>query len=109
MSGNLLIRKTHRYLGLIIGIQFLGWTVSGIYFSWNDLDNVHGDNIRKSTQSVPAMATLVSPERMITQLKQEQNLSAIHSFQLININGQPTYQVGFYSSEKAGADRSPHY
>ena len=37
------IRKTHRYLGLIIGIQFLAWTVSGLYFSWTDLDEIHGD------------------------------------------------------------------
>ena len=27
------IRKVHRYLGLFIGIQFLMWTLSGLYFS----------------------------------------------------------------------------
>ena len=37
------IRKTHSYIGLIIGIQFLAWTVSGLYFSWTDLDEIHGD------------------------------------------------------------------
>jgi len=37
------IRKTHRYLGLIIGVQFLAWTVSGLYFSWTDIDQIHGD------------------------------------------------------------------
>ena len=25
------IRKTHRYLGLFLGIQFLFWTISGLY------------------------------------------------------------------------------
>ena len=37
------IRKTHRYLGLFIGIQFLAWTISGLYFSWTNLDEIHGD------------------------------------------------------------------
>lgn len=38
-------RKAHRYLGVLIGIQFLGWTIGGLYFSWTDLDKVHGDDL----------------------------------------------------------------
>ncbi len=41
------IRKAHRYLGLFLGIQFLLWTISGIYFSWTDIDEIHGDHYRK--------------------------------------------------------------
>ena len=40
------IRKTHRYLGLFIGIQFILWTVGGLYFSWTDIDKIHGDHFR---------------------------------------------------------------
>lgn len=40
-------RKTHRYLGLFIGIQFLFWTISGLYFSWTDIDKIHGDHYKK--------------------------------------------------------------
>ena len=42
------IRTAHRYLGLFLGIQFLFWTISGLYFSWTDLDEIHGDHFRKS-------------------------------------------------------------
>ena len=42
------IRKTHRYLGLFIGLQFLAWTVSGLYFSWTDLDEIHGEPFKKT-------------------------------------------------------------
>ena len=38
------IRKTHRWLGLILGIQFLFWTIGGLYFSWSNMDEVHGDH-----------------------------------------------------------------
>lgn len=38
-------RKTHRYLGLIIGIQLLLWTIGGLYFSWTNIDEIHGDHL----------------------------------------------------------------
>ena len=49
MKLNKLNRKIHRYLGIIIGVQFLFWTISGLYFSWTNLDDIHGDtfNIEK--------------------------------------------------------------
>jgi len=46
------IRKTHRYLGVIIGVQFLFWTVSGLYFTWTDLDEIHGDHFIKEQLSI---------------------------------------------------------
>lgn len=42
------LRKTHRWLGVIIGIQFLFWTISGLYFSWTDIDEIHGDHFLKA-------------------------------------------------------------
>ena len=41
------IRTAHRYLGLFLGIQFLFWTISGLYFSWTELDEIHGDHFKK--------------------------------------------------------------
>jgi len=46
------IRKTHRYLGLFLGIQFLMWTLSGLYFSWTDIDEIHGDQFRKEVRPI---------------------------------------------------------
>ena len=37
-------RKVHRYLGLVIGIQLLLWTVSGAIFSWNSIEAMRGEN-----------------------------------------------------------------
>ena len=45
------IRKTHRWLGVLIGIQFLGWTISGLYFSWSDIDEIHGDHFLDESAS----------------------------------------------------------
>ena len=46
------IRKAHRYLGLFLGVQFLFWTISGLYFSWTDLDEIHGDHFKKEKELV---------------------------------------------------------
>lgn len=46
--NKILIRKIHRYLGFIIGIQLLLWTASGLYFSWTNLDEIHGDHFKVS-------------------------------------------------------------
>ncbi len=40
------IRLLHRYLGIILGIQFLFWTISGLYFSWTNIDEIHGDQFK---------------------------------------------------------------
>ena len=45
-------RKTHRFLGIFIGIQFLFWTISGLYFSWTDIDEIHGDHYLKGPQEL---------------------------------------------------------
>lgn len=44
------IRKAHRYLGIFLGIQFLMWTISGMYFSWTDIDEIHGDQFKRKYQ-----------------------------------------------------------
>lgn len=55
------VRKTHRWLGVIIGVQFLFWTVSGLYFSWTDIDEIHGDHfIENHTASTAILPILDS-------------------------------------------------
>ena len=36
-------RRIHRYLGLVIGVQLLLWTASGLVFSWNAIESVRGE------------------------------------------------------------------
>ena len=55
------IRKTHRILGVFIGIQFLGWTISGLFFSWNNIDSVHGDHLRKPAKFLSTDVEVVAP------------------------------------------------
>ena len=80
------IRNTHRYLGLFIGIQFIMWTVSGLYFSWTDIDEIHGDDYRKHHIESPSFTNLISPAEANANLP-------ISSLELKDIGGIPYYLV----------------
>ena len=43
---NFLVRKTHKYLSILISIQLLLWTISGIYFAFNQIELVRGEQYR---------------------------------------------------------------
>lgn len=45
-------RKIHRYLGLVIGVQLLLWTASGLIFSWNSIKAVRGENMIRAQENV---------------------------------------------------------
>ena len=83
MKVSLKIRKIHRYLGLIIGIQFLIWTISGLYFSWTNLDEIHGDQFMKNPISKISFSDLSGLEY----------ISNISKLELLNIANEPFYWV----------------
>ena len=60
-------RKAHRFLGIFIGIQFLFWTISGLYFSWTDIDEIHGDHYKKEVNTSPALPPYIT-DSLLQQL-----------------------------------------
>ena len=79
------IRTAHRYLGLFLGIQFLFWTISGLYFSWTELDEIHGDHFKK-VKVKNHFKNLLSPS--------EFNFgAAINSLELKEIADVPYYWI----------------
>ena len=46
MRRNITVRKIHRYLSIFIAIQLLLWTISGIYFAYNMIEMVRGEQYR---------------------------------------------------------------
>jgi hypothetical protein len=80
------IRKAHRYLGLFLGIQFLCWTCSGIYFSWTDIDKIHGDHFKNTEYQPKAFANLISPSQL--------NVSGgVNTIALRDIGDSPYYWI----------------
>lgn len=95
---HLFIRKSHRYLGVLLGIQFLLWTIGGLYFSWSDIDEIHGDFQRKQPLHLPGTISMISPSSAL-----QMNLirpDSIHSLQLINILQRPFYSIKYFSTQQ---------
>jgi uncharacterized iron-regulated membrane protein len=80
------IRKTHRYLGLFLGIQFLMWTISGLYFSWTDIDEIHGDQFKNLEYQPKAFDLLRSPTAVYSA-------SGLKTIELRDLNNIPHYWV----------------
>jgi hypothetical protein len=81
---SLRIRKTHRYLGLLIGIQFLAWTVSGLYFSWTNLDEIHGDQFLNPKVETDAFQNLLPLDSIP---------NSIEKIHLVSLDKQPYYWI----------------
>lgn len=80
------IRKAHRYLGLFLGIQFLMWTISGLYFSWTDIDDIHGDQFKKEKPKQTPFNNLLGTAQL--NLKEP-----IQNLELLEIAGEPYYWI----------------
>ncbi len=95
------IRKAHRYLGLFLGIQFLFWTISGMYFSWTSIDDIHGDQFRNLEYEPKAFDNLISPSKI-------NNSEGIRSIEIRDINTAPYYWVNkkqLYSAKTGEAKK----
>lgn len=92
------IRRTHRYLGVIIGIQFLMWTLGGLYFSWSDMDVIHGDPYIQQGHSISYEKSWESPTQVIQKIKNLHNDLIIDKIQIVSILEDPVYQI-FYTSK----------
>ncbi|MDB4584062.1 PepSY domain-containing protein [Draconibacterium sp.] len=96
-----LYRKLHRYFGLIIGVQFLFWTLGGIFFAWSDIDQIHGDFNRKPEKMFSDMIGWQSPDYVYAEISKINPVDSILSFKTINILGKPFYQVRYFSNKQA--------
>ncbi len=91
----------HRYLGLVIGVQFLLWTIGGLYFSWTSLDAVHGDHLIGAPALLPANAEIGSPATAIAAIRAREPVDSLLSVELLTVLDRRVYRIG-YVAKAAG-------
>lgn len=91
------IRKTHRYMGLFVGLQLLLWTASGLYFSWNDIEKVRGEHLSTEPTAVLTIdSTLVSPHVATASLTRGfSDGDEISSVTLRLLLEEPVYEIKY--------------
>jgi Na+-transporting NADH:ubiquinone oxidoreductase subunit F len=62
----LLLRKLHRWVALVVGLQVLLWTASGVAFAWLDHHEVTGEALAEAPapRTLPAEMTVLDPARL---------------------------------------------
>lgn len=98
---NYYTKKIHRYLGVFIGIQFLLWTVGGLYFSWTDIREIRGEHLRTEARESSPLPELASPSIAVSELKSSRNARSISGIRLARILGKPVYEISYLD---AGGD-----
>ncbi len=62
-------RKIHRWLGLVVGIQLILWTASGLFFSLNPIAKVRGETEAPEPPPLDSIAALASPSGALKELR----------------------------------------
>ena len=91
-----LIRKAHRYLGIFIGVQFLFWTLGGLYFSWTNIEQVRGDDLRKEEMMAISASDLSSPASAISEIRKSDPSAHVVKLQIIEVLGESFYEVSVH-------------
>lgn len=93
----------HRWIGLVIGLQVLAWSAGGVYFAWNDIESVRGDDLRRKSQTEISLASLRLPAHEVP----------VRSLRLLTHREQPVWELGFdedpprYVSAIDGTEMAP--
>ena len=93
-------RRVHRWLGLFIGIQFVLWTAGGLYFSWTDLDAVHGDHLMRAPSAIPHDVALASPGTALAALRGRAAVDSVIGLDLATVLDRPVYRIAYHATER---------
>ena len=97
------LRKAHRYLGVFIGIQFLLWTLGGLYFSWTDIHRVRGDHIRKKPVKFGIPSGSVSPEVPLRNLAERTGAAEVISLSVVGVLDDTYYLIKYGEGARTGS------
>ncbi len=76
MSLKIFIRKTHKWIGLLIGIQIFFWVTGGLIMSWFPIEEVHGDHLHTTIDPV-----VIDPDKLypVSELIKTHGLNTVLS------------------------------
>ena len=85
------LRKLHRWVALVVGLQVLVWTASGLAFAWLDHRDVTGEALAVAppARALPADVAVLDPRR----LPIAPGTSTVQSLELREFDGAWVYRI----------------
>jgi hypothetical protein len=88
-------RKIHRWLGIVVGIQLLLWTGSGLFFALNPIEKVRGESEQAEAGFLAAELSLASPAAALEELRRTQGEIDVMSVVLRPHLDRSVYEIGY--------------
>ena len=88
-------RKIHRWLGLVVGIQLLLWTVGGLFFSLNPIAKVRGETEEPEAPSLQFAVPPASPAAAVEELLLNHPQGEIRTVLLRHHLDDAVYEITF--------------
>jgi Na+-transporting NADH:ubiquinone oxidoreductase subunit F len=87
----LTLRKLHKWVALLVGIQVLLWTVSGATFAWLDHHGVQAEHLTSepAVQELPRAETLAEPVEWVDPPATSQ----VRELRLVSLDGRWFYRI----------------
>lgn len=83
---HVLTRRIHKWLALIVGIQAVIWTLTGLYMTVVHIDIIHGDHFVRHAEAMPVrLSEIVSPLEVANAAPDAQEV------RLARLLGRPVY------------------
>ncbi len=82
--------QIHKWVGLIVGLQILAWTVSGLYMTWFPIDQVRSEHLIREAKprDLRTSKNLISPERAVEAVK-----VPVSRLELVDVAGRWMWRI----------------
>lgn len=102
MKTHKIVSKVHKWVGLLIGIQFLCWTMGGVVMTWIPIETVRGEH--NIAEQSPLLVEALKLEALLTKIGNPQvvslNARVVGGIPAVVVQGADGVQ-GIYALETA--------
>ena len=91
LKASRLSQKLHKWLGLLVGLQLVIWTISGFYMVVVDIDIIHGDHLVKPADSKQNLSLAIDKPISFADIAKANPLA--QSISLTVLRGQNVYKI----------------
>jgi hypothetical protein len=91
----MLSRRTHKWIVLIVGVQALIWTLSGVYMTSVHIDIIHGDHFISTAEPKP-----LDPSEIVSPVSAAAAVLASQTVRLAWLLDRPVYIVASDGGER---------
>ncbi len=94
------LRRSHRWLGLFVGVQLLAWALSGAYFAWTRIESVRGDDRRSEPSPLLLEPGWRSPSELLVadstlagEVPTAEGSPRLRSLAVVRLEGRSFYRL----------------